>query len=109
MRDFSYVEDAIDAFLIAAAHPGAAGNVYNIGGCEVISLQDLAALVVEVYGSGQYQVREFPEDRKKIDIGDYYADHTRIHTDLGWEPRIPLREGLQRTLAYYQEHLPHYL
>ena len=35
LRDFSYVEDAVDAFLMAAAHPGAAGNVYNIGGCEV--------------------------------------------------------------------------
>jgi UDP-glucose 4-epimerase len=109
LRDFSYVEDAIDAFLIAAAHPGAAGNVYNVGGCEVISLQDLAGLMVEVFGTGEYRVREFPEERKRIDIGDYYADHTRIHADLGWEPRISLREGLQRTLSYYQEHLAHYL
>lgn len=109
LRDFSYVDDAVDAFLAAAANPNSDGKAYNIGGCEVISLMDLAALLVEVFGSGETRIREFPEDRKRIDIGDYYADDSLIRGDLGWEPRIPLREGLERTLAYYQEHLPCYL
>jgi UDP-glucose 4-epimerase len=109
LRDFTYVDDAVQAFLMAAVHPAAAGKIYNIGGCEVVSLQDLAALLVQVYGSGDVRLQEFPGDRKRIDIGDYYADSTRITTELGWVPRMPLHEGLGRTLAFYREHLPHYL
>jgi UDP-glucose 4-epimerase len=51
----------------------------------------------------------FPADRKRIDIGDYYADDRRIRKMLGWDPRIPLREGLAKTLTYYRAHLNRYL
>ena len=53
--------------------------------------------------------RSYPPDRKRIDIGDYYADFNRIRSTLGWRPTTSLREGLSRTLAFYQEHLPKYL
>jgi UDP-glucose 4-epimerase len=109
LRDFTYVDDAVDAFLLAATHPRAAGNIYNIGGCEVVSLRELAALMVEVFGAGAFHVREFPEDRKRIDIGDYYADDARIRSELSWNPRTPLRDGLGRTLSYYQGCLAHYV
>jgi UDP-glucose 4-epimerase len=58
---------------------------------------------------GEYKVRSFPEDRKRIDIGDYYADDRLIRKVLGWEPKVPLREGLASTLAYYRADLKHYL
>ena len=49
------------------------------------------------------------EDRKKIDIGDYYSDFTLIREVLGWKPRISLQEGLKHTLSFYRENLKHYL
>jgi UDP-glucose 4-epimerase len=109
LRDFTYSDDAVEAFLLAAARDEANGRIYNLGGDAPISLADLARLLVEVHGGGEFRVREYPADRKRIDIGDYYADDRRIRAELGWEPQVPLREALIRTLAYYREHLPKYL
>ncbi|HEY9821406.1 MAG TPA: GDP-mannose 4,6-dehydratase [Candidatus Sericytochromatia bacterium] len=109
LRDFTYVDDAVEAMLLAAASPEANGEIFNLGGECAIGLKDLAELMVQVNGSGEYAVRSFPSDRKSIDIGDYYADFSHIQSMLGWEPKVHLREGLSRTLDYYRENLPHYV
>lgn len=108
-RDFTYVDDAVEALLLAAASEAANGRVLNLGGDCIISLKELADLFIEVNGGGQYRVRPFPPERRKIDIGDYYSDYSRIESLLGWRPQVPLREALIRTLAYYREHLSHYV
>lgn len=109
LRDFTFVDDAVDAFLAAGSNTKADGCVYNVGGDKSISLADLARLLVEINGSGEFVVRDYPADRKPIDIGDYYADFSRITKDLGWRPSVSLREALQRTLNYYREHLAKYV
>ncbi len=109
LRDFTYVDDAVDALLRAAASDEANGQVFNLGGVSVLTLRALADLLVEVAGTGSYAVREFPADRKRIDIGDYYADDGRIRRALGWAPQVTEREGLARTLAFYRAHLDEYL
>jgi UDP-glucose 4-epimerase len=109
LRDFTYVDDAVDAFLVAATHPSAVGRVFNLGGVGNISLRDLAALLVEVTGKGSYLVKQFPADRRKIDIGDYYSDCGLIERDLGWKPRTTITQSLARTVAYYRKELRHYL
>jgi UDP-glucose 4-epimerase len=109
LRDFTFVDDAVDAFLLAAISDAANGQIFNLGGNERISLKDLAELLVRVSGHGAYSFCEFPADRKAIDIGDYYADFGRIQSALNWQPKVDLREGLTRTLEYYREHLPSYL
>jgi UDP-glucose 4-epimerase len=103
-RDFNYVDDAVDAFLLAATHDDALGKVYNLGDSEVVSLFDLARKLVELNGNGSFKLVPFPEDRKAIDIGDYYSDFARIRDDLGWEPRVGLHEGLRRSIDFYREH-----
>jgi UDP-glucose 4-epimerase len=109
LRDFTYVDDAVEAFLMAAASDESNGQIFNLGGDCVISLKDLASLIIQVNGGGEYIIHSYPTDRKRIDIGDYYADFSRIRSGLGWEPKISLRDGLSRTLAYYREHLQKYL
>ena len=109
LRDFTYVDDAVDALLLAAARNESNGEVFNLGGLSVLSLTELADLLLEVAGAGEYAVHEFPADRKRIDIGDYYADDRRIKERLGWAPKVAEREGLARTLAYYQANLESYL
>ena len=74
------------------------GQIYNLGSDEVINLRELAALLVEANGGGEFQMCKFPSDRKRIDIGDYYADYQRIRSELGWTPRVNLQEGLARTM-----------
>ena len=107
LRDFTYVDDAVEALMLAALHPETAGHVYNLGGERLISLSDLADLLVSVSG-GSYTVRAFPEDRKRIDIGDYYADFSLIQQTLAWEPRVYLADGLRRTVNYYRQYGQHY-
>ncbi len=107
LRDFTYVDDAVEALMAAALNPETGGKVYNLGGERLISLIDLADLLVSVSG-GSYTVRAFPEDRKRIDIGDYYADFSLIQKTLAWEPRIFLTDGLRRTVSYYRQHAEHY-
>lgn len=108
LRDFTYIDDAVNAFLLAAIKEEANGQIFNLGGCEVINLRKLADLLVAVNKGGKYQLREFPADRKRIDIGDYYADDRRIRSELGWSPQVNMQEGLIRTLDYYRSHLEHY-
>jgi UDP-glucose 4-epimerase len=109
LRDFTFVEDAIDAMLLAATNERANGKAYNLGGCEVVSLRQLADALVTVNGGGAFESKEFPADRKRIDIGDYYADYSLIRSELGWEPSVPLAKGLSTSLDYYRENLARYL
>lgn len=109
LRDFTYVDDAVEAFLLAAMRPAAVGRVFNLGGRGRISLADLAALLVRLAGRGSYRVRAYPADRRKIDIGDFYADDSLIARQLGWRPMTTIRQALARTVDYYRKELPHYL
>jgi UDP-glucose 4-epimerase len=109
LRDFTYVDDAVDALLLAAASSATDGQVYNVGGDCVVSLRELAEMLVAAHGSGTFTVRDYPADRKRIDIGDYYADDRGLRAVLGWQPATPLAAGLRRTVAYYGEHLAHYV
>lgn len=109
LRDFTFVDDCVDALLLAAREEKANGQIFNLGGSGVISLKDLASLLIEVYGQGACVIREFPADRKRIDIGDYYSDFTLIRTFLGWEPKISLKEALHNTLNYYRTNVKYYI
>lgn len=109
LRDFSYVDDVVDAMLTVAASDRGHGQVYNLGGDSAVSLKDLAAKLVQIHGSGSCTVRSFPPERKAIDIGDYYSDYTRIRETFGWRPRTSLDDALARTVAYFQKNQQHYL
>jgi len=52
---------------------------------------------------------EWPADKKAIDIGSFYADSNKFRQSTGWAPAVSLAEGLTRTVAFYREHLHHYL
>jgi UDP-glucose 4-epimerase len=108
LRDFNYVDDVVNAFLIAGASDKACGNVYNLGSRRHTSLKDLVELMINISGSGRYKIVPFPEDRKKIDIGDFYSDYTKIEKELGWKPEVSLEDGLKRTFDYYRKYRQYY-
>ena len=107
-RDFNFVTDVVEALLRAAVSEDANGQVFNLGQHEHISLQELASLLVKLDGRGHYELVPFPDDRKVIDIGDYYADFGKIDKSLGWSPQVMLKDGLQQTLEYYRKNRAHY-
>jgi UDP-glucose 4-epimerase len=101
IREYNYVDDVVDACLRAGMSDAANGQVFNLGG-EHLSLLDTTKLLIEVAGTGSYRLIPFPPERKAIDIGDVYSSYAKIQEVLGWEPRIPLAEGLARTVEYYR-------
>jgi len=108
LRDFNYVDDCVEAMLLAGASNDANGKVFNLGSSEVMRLRDLAKLMVDLGHGGTYELIPFPPERKAIDIGDYYSDFSLIEKELSWSPKIGLREGLNKTMAYYHSHKEHY-
>ena len=109
LRDFVYVDDAADAFLRAGATHICDGHVFNVGGSEPIAHRDLVRILTDVAGTGRVRFVDWPAEKKAIDIGSFYTDSSRFAAATGWSPRVGLREGLARTVAYYREHLSRYL
>lgn len=109
LRDFNYVDDAVDALLAAALSDKAVGEVFNLGAAPPLSLKELAELLIKLNESGHSTFLPFPEERRAIDIGDYYADFSKAVRLLGWQPRIAPAQGLKRTLDFYREFGEHYV
>jgi UDP-glucose 4-epimerase len=108
VRDFNYVDDVVDALLLAALSDKANGEIFNLGSSEVVNLKDLAQIMSNMHAGGRYEIVPFPPERKAIDIGDYYSDFAKIKNALGWQPKIGLHEGLGKSLDYYRQHHTHY-
>jgi UDP-glucose 4-epimerase len=107
-RDFNYVEDVVDAMVLAATRDLAVGKIYNLGSKEVVSLNQLAKILVSSTSSGLFEKVPFPADRKMIDIGDYFSNFDLINQELGWAPLIHLADGLQKTVEYYRRFSKNY-
>jgi len=108
LRDFNYVDDCVDALLLVGATEQANGKVYNLGSHEVIGLKALAEMMTKLGYGGSIEIMPFPEERKAIDIGDYYSDFSMISDELGWTPKINLQQGLLKTVDYYSRQHSHY-
>jgi UDP-glucose 4-epimerase len=109
LRDFVYVDDAVDAFLRAGASCACDGDVFNVGGDTPVAHADLVERLIAAAGGGRIRFVEWPADKKRIDIGSVYSDSAKFSATTGWRPTVPLDEGLQRTVAFYREYLPHYV
>lgn len=108
-RDYLYVDDAVDAFLLAGTLAAPTGRVYNVGGSEVLTLAETAQLMVRICGGGQIVTRDFPEERAKIDIGDYFTDDSLFRRTVHWSPCISFEAGMAETLAFYRHNLSRYV
>jgi len=108
-RDFTYVDDVIEASLLCALNEESNGKIYNIGGTEHISLKEFVDLLIEVNKGGRSTLVPFPDEKKKIDIGSYYADYSKITQEIGWKPKTSLKEGLRNTLKYCKRNKEYYL
>lgn len=104
LRDFNYVDDVVDALLLAALDSKVDGKVFNLGSQEVISLLQLAIKLSELKPGASYRVVPFPPERKAIDIGDYYSNFDKFNVATGWQTKIQLSQGLANCLAYYEKH-----
>lgn len=107
IRDLNYVDDVVEALLLAAASEKSNGEIYNLGGVPT-NLKDFVELAIKIYGKGSCKLIPFPPESKPIEIGDYIGDYTKIKTALGWEPKVTIADGIKRTLEYYVANKKYY-
>lgn len=102
-RDFTYVDNVVDANLLAMSSPIAAGNVYNVACGERVTINDLFRGLRDLLGS---DMEPLYTDSRPGEVSHSLADLTRVRRDLGYEPSVRLSEGLRRTVAHYEEETP---
>ena len=108
-RDFTYVSDTVRGFLCAAETDGALGREINIGNGQEISIADLAAKILALVGKTAPIVQEGTRLRPpKSEVDRLLADNSLARSLLGWEPQVPLAEGLKETIAWVRAHLDLY-
>ena len=108
-RDYNYVEDVLDALLIAATDKNAIGKVYNLGAPDPLCLEDTAKIMCQAIECSDYQMIPFPEDRKAIDVGDFICDYSAFRDQFGWEPKVNFEDGIQLSLEYFRSEIEHYI
>lgn len=107
-RDLLYVDDAVSAFLLAAASDVANGEVYNVASGEPVTVLQVAKSMIEAAGRGRVESVPYPAEYQRVEVGDFYADVSKIRQALGWRPQVNLREGMQRTIRFFEKHREHY-
>ncbi len=108
LRGFNYVDDVVDALMIAGTNDKINGDFFNLGGVKAFTLEAFVQELLRITGRGSYRIVPFPPDKKAIDIGSVYSSYAKFNFKTGWTPRTSLGEGLARTVEYYQCYHKHY-
>ena len=108
LRDFLFVDDCIEALLLVGRSDISNKKIYNIGNNKAFSLTELAKLIINLGNGGSFDYIQFPKDRKSIDIGDFFSDYSYIYNDLGWQPKVSIKDGLNTTIKFYKKNYTNY-
>jgi nucleoside-diphosphate-sugar epimerase len=101
-RDFNYVDDVVDALLLAGEADASHGEVFNLGHPNPSSLLAFVQKL-QMFADFEYELVPFPAEAEAIDIGDYFADFSKFREATGWSPKVDLERGLEKTLDYYRK------
>ena len=99
-RDFNFVSDVVNAFVLAGASKASTGQSFNLGNDEHHSLNEFVDVLSENIPL-QFERVPFPPQRQSIDIGDCYSDYSDFRQLTGWSPRVRLQDGLRDTVHYF--------
>jgi len=100
-RDFTYVEDTVRAFLLAGQKPELAGEVMNIGSGKNTKVRELIYMIAELLGKRDIQVFSDPQKFRPAEVPHLRTDATKARNLLNWVPKVPLKEGLAKTIKWY--------
>lgn len=108
LRDYNYVDDIVRALMLAAKSEAADGEAFNLGCDTPLSVREIAERIVQAAGRGRVECVPYPPSAQMVEVGDFYCDFRRIRGKLGWQPLVPLDDGLAQTIAYYRQYREHY-
>ncbi|MAH48162.1 NAD-dependent epimerase [Candidatus Pacearchaeota archaeon] len=108
IRDYIYVDDLVEAFLMTGIGEETDGEIFNAGSGIPVEFVEMAKTIVDVVGNGTVEYTEWPADYKNIETGDFYADISKIRSMTGWQPKNTLEEGIRKTFEFYTKNKKHY-
>lgn len=108
-RDYVFVDDVVEAFILAASHEKANGEIFFVGSGVETRFVDMVKMIISLVGKGSYEHTSFPLDLQKIDIKRFVVNYKKINDFLGWAPRTNLTDGIKKTVKYYHENLKYYV
>lgn len=103
IRDYIFVEDLADAFILASVDENIKSEIFNIGSGTGTSFKEMVQLVVEVAGKGKIKYMPWPQNYLNVETGDYVTNISKISQMLNWHPKISLKKGIEETITYYQQ------
>lgn len=106
IRDFLYIDDAVDAYTdlgLVDIKTIEENRIFNFGGGNAISVRDIVEKIIKV-SKKDIKITKIEEERED-EIKSQYVSLAKARRHLGWEPKIPLTDGLQKTFEWYQQHL----
>jgi UDP-glucose 4-epimerase len=99
LRDYVHVDDVAAALMTAATSPAAVNGTFNVGSGHGTSLAELAALIVQVAGTGTVEHVEWPKAEAQVETGNFVADIGSFTAATGWTPKVALRDGLEGVVS----------
>jgi UDP-glucose 4-epimerase len=108
-RDYNYVDDLVDALIIAATENKAIGGVYNLGAPDPISLSETAKIMCHEIEGASWILVPFPQERKAIDVGDFICDYSLFSNQFKWKPTINFQQGIRKSIEYFRNELKYYI
>ena len=108
-RDYNYVDDLLDALVLASTENKAIGKVFNLGAPDPMSLKETAEIMCSEIGVASWKLVPFPEDRKAIDVGDFTCDYSSFSSAFGWKPKITFADGIKRSFEYFKNEIEYYI
>jgi UDP-glucose 4-epimerase len=102
LRDYIYIDDAVQALLALGTEPSCDGQMYNVGSGVGTRLIDMVRAITAIVGRGRVEFVPWPQLAARIETGDFVANVSKIRRDAGWQPRVDLTGGLERTVAFYR-------
>lgn len=109
LRDPLYIDDAVEAFILAALKPPTSDRIFNIGGPEHLELGEIAKTTSRLADAPPPKMTPFPAELKAIDIGSYFTDSTLFMSETGWRPQVRFEDGFRQTIQFFRAEISHYL
>ncbi len=109
LRDYIYVEDIIEAFLLSSANPESTGEIINLGSGHSTEFGVMVNNVIRIVGSGEIKYVDWPANYERIETGNFQVDISKLKLLTGWAPSFTLEEGIRQTYEYYKSELSHYI
>lgn len=109
LRDFIYVSDLIDAFLLVGLEEKVNGHIFNCGSGNSYKFKDMVESIIKIVGNGKMEYVPWPENYGKIETGDSTLDISKLKSFVNWNPKVGLEEGVRRMFDYYKKYRNNYI